>query len=275
MNKPEKHRIHSGLVSSSLVSAASAALLLVVVAGCRNQLEEESHTASRITPPTDATKRVETNVQQTDSKSTVPVARIALEPPAGWSEPIAEDEQFFQAPELPKEIQQVVEATSKHASVRLLGFATGSPATPGKQPLKKAIIKIGDSMHFMVRGEIQAGVELIDMGERTVQLQRGTDRWNLGLMQQPLVNKGIVSKPNNRRRRSRTSARNASPSPFRQPEPVSIPGMPELEAAPALPGVEMFEEVNEVDLLGIDNDLELMQSGAEIDPDSGSFPGVP
>lgn len=120
-------------------------------------------------------------------------------------EQVSDDMDFFSAPRVSVESQQVIEATEDSAPLRLIGFIS-APSESGV--IEKAILKLGDKMLTLGAGELADGIEILEIKNRSVTIQRDRQRRTLGLFDQPLVNPVLVRQSS----RSRKSLRSRSTS---------------------------------------------------------------
>ena len=149
------------------------------------------------------------------------------EPDVVPDEPEPEDMDFFNAPTVSVESNQVIEATEDSAPLRLIGFIS-VPSESGISD--KAILKLGEKMLTLGAGEVADGVEILEIKDRSVTIQRDRQRRTLGLFDQPLVNPIVVRKSNKSRNGSQarsTSSRGMSRTIER--------GRPRVRALPTLP----------------------------------------
>lgn len=180
--------------------------------------------------------------------------------------PLAEDELFFSAPDQKKLVPTASPDAnrSNRQEIRLLGIGrVGNLDAAHSQ----AIFKVNGEQLYKRTGESFDDVEVIDIGLRSVTLQRGRERWTVELFDQPVKN-SIESKPTaptvqknsgqRNRKPSTTSARTPSspnlgvaeptlPLPANQvspgvlPDPqLSIPQLPEISLPPPPPDLPDF-----------------------------------
>ena len=179
--------------------------------------------------------------------------------PSEWQLPLLEDENFFAAPRIEEAATQSIQATPQHETVRLLGFAETDSDDQGR----RAIVKIGKTMYFMSEGDMRDGLELLEIQERSIKLQRGSERWSLALLDQPIVNPGVktpsVSRGNasekafgySTRGRAASSGSQSSNAAFwgdsnpLMPD-LAMPEIPELPELPDLPDLGDLPELGDV-----------------------------
>lgn len=191
------------------------------------------------------------------------VSRASL--PEHWLEPLNDKDNFFMPP-IPTEAAEADETSEvAEIQVRLLGFASVQ-STEGA--IAKAILKIADHLVYMKVGDVHADLKLVAIDKRSVSLQRGRERWNVVLMNQPITNPDVPYRSNAASRSSSGTGnrtRNPAPSPFpRQNDfpgdpspgspggfhadqqdfnPPAIPDLPEIELPeidlPEIPGIDL------------------------------------
>lgn len=201
-------------------SVVSTGMLVVIAAllGCSGQADEQTLVQDDNGQLTEQ-QPVSAADLEIDVESKY-VSRASL--PEHWLKPLSDQDNFFMPP-IPMEAAEA-DTTSEVAEiqVRLLGFAS-VPSTEGN--VSKAILKIADQLVYMKVGDVHADLKLVSIDKRSVSLQRGRERWNVVLMNQPITNPGVPYRSNAGNRASSgrgSTTRSSEPSPF--PAPVPFPG---------------------------------------------------
>ena len=133
--------------------------------------------------------------------------------------PLADDARFFAPPKIETPSKQVMESDRGRAPIRLLGFIGDETIEPDS---RKAILKVGDKMVTIAKGQAVEGIELLSIQGRSITMQRDRDRWTLSLFDQPLVNQP-QSRPLKKTGRRNRTARSSNPVPRPQPWAAELP----------------------------------------------------
>lgn len=189
------------------------------------------------------------------------VSRSSL--PKHWLPPLNDHDNFFLPPAPVAAAKPTATTEVANVHVRLLGFATVQ-STDGV--IAKAIMKIADQLVYMKVGDVHADLKVIAIDSQSVSLQRGRERWNVTLMNQPITNAGVPYRSNAASGSTSGTGRKTRTQPFPFPEPGDFPGSrsngpsgPHSEqqvlnppAFPELPEIELPEinlpEIPEIDL---------------------------
>jgi hypothetical protein len=174
------------------------------------------------------------------------IARTAedVETSDNFQVPFPDNDNFFSPPELvaAQPLQQVTHGET--ATVRVLGFVR---VHGGEE---NALLSINGRMHVAGVGQVFGELEVLSVSEPAVTVQRGGERWSVGLFDQPR----IASKANslgNARRPTRPSFKEMASNPSRGnavpdvpplilPEPPDIPDLPDI----TLPGLPVPPALN-------------------------------
>ena len=98
---------------------------------------------------------------------------------------------FFAQPNVSAPQKVTTERSVDHDDVRLVGFVQNE-----SESTRRALLKIGDHMVTVGVGDVVDDVEVLDIDQRTVTIQRSRERWNIALLDssKPSTNKGMAKK---------------------------------------------------------------------------------
>ena len=227
---------------------------IVLTCGCGGRMSTDAAIRPKVelTTPVSATASIQQKPLANDQLVTKTVPTIELTD--SEDDLRGETDDFFAPPQVAVQPKQVSPVTGQLDPVRLIGFIS---TVEDNKPKQKAIVKVGNQSMVVQEGETFLDIELLDIGDRSITLQRNRERWTLTLFGQPIINAApavtqadSVARSSGRQRKSASREPNMPPRepmipstiPPLLPPPVQIqlPEIPEPPQLPSTPDPALF-----------------------------------